>query len=157
MKKTLLLLVIISIIFSACTNGGNNSVEMILGEESSRNLSDIQKEQIITLSLDKKEYNRDEIIQITIINNSAFELEFGGDTEIEKLIDQKWVRLNFTNMGIDSILYRLESGEEFTKGLFAVQFLETGNYRLIKGVSSDGESINYEVYLISESFNVIKG
>lgn len=157
MKNTLLLLVIISIIFSACTNGGNNSVEMILGEESSRNLSDIQKEQIITLSLDKKEYNRDEVIQITIINNSAFELEFGGDTEIEKLIDQKWVRLNFTNMGIDSILYRLESGEEFTKGLFAVQFLEKGNYRLIKGVSSDGESINYEVYLISESFNVIKG
>jgi hypothetical protein len=170
MKYNLLVLVIFIFKFVGCSNKANDhshsysansshdkssKVEMVLGEESAYKISDVQKEQIITLNIDKMEYRKDEVIKMTIKNNSETDIEFGADSEVETLIDQKWIKVDFTNSGVPAILHSLKSNKEFYKENHVVKFLKSGRYRLVQGVSTDGDSSEYEEYLISENFEVI--
>lgn len=136
------------------TNQGEDyTVEMLLGEQSTYTLPDIQKDGKISLEIDKNEYRNDEFIQYIIKNNSDMVIEFGSDVQLEVYIEQKWLKVNFTNFGYDSELHRTKPNSEFN-GKHTVMFLKPGIYRLIHGVSTDGDIREREVYLISDSFNV---
>jgi len=132
----------------------SSNVEMELGEETAHSLSEEQKEKIITFSIDKTDYHNDEFIKMKIKNNSDAEIEFGDETRVETQINNKWIEVRFTNVGVKDILYRLEPNTDFAQENHIVRYLKAGKYRLVQGISTDGEILDYEVYLISQTFEV---
>jgi len=139
-----------AIVVSVCV-GCSNGVK-ITGD-STYVMSDIQIDQKIVFSLDKITYSRSETVKYKIHNNSPNRLFFGADTSIEKNVRDKWKKLEFPDTVTPLIGIEVLAGGTFDGGVYIGQ-LKPGKYRLVKGISTDDEPSNDEVFLISEAFIV---
>jgi hypothetical protein len=131
-----------------------NGIQVKVGGPSNSEVSDLQKNKTVTLSMDQKEYHQGDKIRTVIENHTQTVLQFGASAGVEVLMDGVWHRAEFTNMVITAILFNVEPGSSYSGDLNLPDFLAPGTYRLVKAVSTDGDASNDELRLIGDAFQV---
>jgi len=128
-------------------------IEMVYGDKSTLARSDYQEDGVITITLDKEDYSKEEMAYYKIENQSPYKLEFGADTFFEINIEGAWRTVSFTNTAVKSIAYELEPGSEGNYNHSTAR-LKTGTYRIVQRVELiTGDREKEEIYLISDSFS----
>lgn len=107
-----------------------------------------QEDEKIKMSIMPQEYNvAPEKLSLTITNNATESIQFGADYEIDKWVNGKWVKLNYTDdMMFIAIMHMLEPGKSENYEIHlnpGKNKYEKGKYRIRKNILTGEQSIPF--------------
>lgn len=141
MKRTLLIFTFIFLIVSltACIEG--KDIEINTMEKSPYDT--LQENEEIIIEIDE-EVNKDtEIINVKLFNNSEKEYTYGKDHHLEKIIDNEWYVVSLLDNAVWEDIGLVSPAKSCSEIEFNIKFfygkLDSGKYRIVKSLYSDGE------------------
>lgn len=151
MKKTILTILICSIMVLELTGCGKSKNELDIGSKS--NIKIFQNDVIMTI---KEGTLTNKSATLVLTNNSDKNFEYGNPYEIEVKKDAEWhkinVELDFTMPAFQ--LSAKESKEIELDWEYGYGKLAEGTYRIIKGINYEYNGGKYEPFNVAVEFTI---